>query len=126
MELINNPNTSLLIAPYGDTSNFEKYVKYGVLKLIRTGCPVVCTRGFFNWKEFRYEVLMSDPFNFKSDMSDESILLVLNQEYRNLKKIYLSAPSTYLPIRTTRKTTKKAYSLLVNHVLKKVFGHTYF
>lgn len=88
LEVIQSPDHLIVVAPFGDTASYGSELRKGVEILMKTGCPVVCARSKFSWKDMRFEVFLSDILRFGESDSELLMRNKVLEEYAILEQAH--------------------------------------
>lgn len=78
----------IVVAPFGDTSSYGIELRKGVELLMRSGCPVICARAKFSWKDMRFEVFLSDILRFNENDAEADMRKKVLEVYADLDRAH--------------------------------------
>lgn len=78
-------NSMSIIAPFGSRRAFGHEIRHGVLELLQTEAPFVCTASLFDWKSMAYWTRISDVLRFNPKHSEPQIRSTLTETFTQLR-----------------------------------------
>ncbi len=84
LESVHQSGHCVVVSPYGGPSFFGEQVRSGVIKLLQSGCLVVCSMSNFSWTRLRYTTQFSELFCVSQDTTEIEIREHLKNVFEKL------------------------------------------
>lgn len=74
----------VLVSPYGGVKPLGSSVKRGVVELLQTGAPAICTWSKFNFRNLRFETALSNPIYFNKNSASDYVQKVITSKFKDI------------------------------------------
>ncbi len=88
VEAREQPQTAVLLAPYGGERITERWLRSGALTVLADECPVICTLAAYDLFKLQFTLYSSEVFAFdQSDLTKPRAHAVLAEKYAKLQAL---------------------------------------